>query len=444
MTERIQPHKPDLVNDALKILNVNHLRVTRQINGQSHELEYTAPDIGLYKHIYLWDTCFHAIGLSALDEESRDRAQRELETLLVFQRDDGFIPIVSFPTGKETLSQVAFYHYFKDGSYGTKLTQPPVLPVAIEEVYNKTKDREFLKRILPKAAKFVDYLNSARDPNGQHLATTIHPYETGIDSTPSINEQMGFKKDKPKVIPTMFKFQQLLRKHAKMKWNEEELVKSGSFRMQSVFFNSLKAQAERSLGNLYAEIGDEENSEIYLQLYEQTVQALVQKCWDPETEFFYDLDANGNQVKVKTIGAFSTLNLDIGKERADTLVHKHLKSPNEFWADYPVPSVAMDEPSFRPDGGFVIWIGETWINTNYEIIKGMISKHYYNEAYLLGLSTLQMIEKSGFREHYRPDSAKGGGAKNFGWSAALTIKIVQFVETLEGQLHPEEKQTLLI
>ena len=52
--------------------------------------------------------------------------------------------------------------------------------------------------------------------------------------------------------------------------------------------------------------------------------------------------------------------------RAQRLVER-LTDPAQFWPPFPVPSVALDEPSFTDD----MWRGPTWPSYNLLIIQGL-------------------------------------------------------------------------
>jgi hypothetical protein len=54
---------------------------------------YTVPTHGLYPYQWNWDSAFVALGFAEFD---RDRAWREIETLISAQWEDGMIPHIVF------------------------------------------------------------------------------------------------------------------------------------------------------------------------------------------------------------------------------------------------------------------------------------------------------------------------------------------------------------
>ena len=86
--------------------------------------------------------------------------------------------------------------------------------------------------------------------------------------------------------------------------------------------------------------------------------ALLERCLDPATGLFYDLAGRDERpVRVSTWSALSPLMLDtLPEDVRRRLVEEHLLDPRRYRAPFGIPSVAMDEPSFRP--GFDLW--RTW------------------------------------------------------------------------------------
>lgn len=97
------------------------------------------------------------------------------------------------------------------------------------------------------------------------------------------------------------------------------------------------------------------------------------------------------------------------------MIIKKLKS-KEFWSEFPVPTVSLDEPSFDPEG---FWRGPTWIATNWFIYKGLKNYGFDDIAKQIKNSSGALIEKSGFREYFNPHTGDGFGAENFTWGGLI-------------------------
>ena len=83
---------------------------------------------------------------------------------------------------------------------------------------------------------------------------------------------------------------------------------------------------------------------------------IIDKLYCPEDAAFYDLDAQGNFVRVRSDVISRVLGehvLDLGhaRDRAifEALWSRQLHNPKAFWAPYPLTSIAQDDPAFvRP------------------------------------------------------------------------------------------------
>jgi hypothetical protein len=83
---------------------------------------------------------------------------------------------------------------------------------------------------------------------------------------------------------------------------------------------------------------------------------ILDKLYSPEDAAFYDLDAQGNFVRVRSdvisrVLGEHVLDLAHARDRAifEALWSRQLHNPRAFWAPYPLSSIAQDDPAFvRP------------------------------------------------------------------------------------------------
>lgn len=119
------------------------------------------------------------------------------------------------------------------------------------------------------------------------------------------------------------------------------------------------------------------------------------------------------KIKVKTWAIFTPLFAKIlSQEEAEKLVSNHLLNKNEFWTNFPIPTTSLDEPAFDPQG---FWRGPTWIAINWFIYKGLLNYGFNDIAKKIKKSSLELLQKSGFREYFNPFTGEGWGAHNFTW-----------------------------
>lgn len=83
---------------------------------------------------------------------------------------------------------------------------------------------------------------------------------------------------------------------------------------------------------------------------------ILEKLYSPEDAAFYDLDAQGKFVRVRSDAISRVLGEHVldpadRRDRAifDAIWNRQMHNPRAFWAPYPLPSIALDDPVFvRP------------------------------------------------------------------------------------------------
>jgi len=55
---------------------------------------------------------------------------------------------------------------------------------------------------------------------------------------------------------------------------------------------------------------------------------------------------------------------------------------------------------------------------------GLLKYGYKNEAGLIKQGVLELVENHGFREYYDPYKGQGLGGRDFSWTAALAIDMI--------------------
>ena len=105
-----------------KALAINKVNV-RSAEGKI-PCTWTTPDRVPHRHMWLWDSVFHALAIVTYNEEL---AKDAIRAVLCQAREDGFIPCTMSPSGSDDA------------------TQPQVLSWGVWEIYKKTGDKKFLE-----------------------------------------------------------------------------------------------------------------------------------------------------------------------------------------------------------------------------------------------------------------------------------------------------------
>ena len=166
------------------------------------------------------------------------------------------------------------------------------------------------------------------------------------------------------------------------------------------------------------------------------MMALVDEfMWDETDGMYYDIDARThvrNRVK-SPMGFMPLLSRHARPERVARLV-EHITNPREFWCAYPLPSVALNEPTFDPIDMFR---GATWVNVNWMVIEGLSRQGYADLARELARKTVELVGPrytDGVRtrsprlwEWYHPLTGEELGNCQYSWAGLVIDLILRFL-----------------
>lgn len=415
---------------------------------------HTVPAGGPYPHQWLWDSCFIAIGLRHIDV---DRAQMELKSLTRGQWSNGMIPHMIFAAGeshwadrniwRSWLNPAAPDHYSTTG-----ITQPPMLAEAVMRVGKKlsvAERRTWYQTMYPAVLSFHEWLYKERDPHQEGLVLQIHPWETGLDNTPPWMHEMRehqlpfwiraltkLKLDKPLtllrrdvrfVMPGQrittadaLAFYSIQRRLRRKNYDIDRILTHSFFAIEDLAYNCILIRANHCLIQIAKTIKKDIPKELSEEM-NKTGEALEQ-LWDAYSGQYYSRNfVTHKLIKEPSIATLLPLYAgSITKERAAELV-KLLISKKQFGPKYPVPSVPINSPWFKPHN---YWQGPVWINTNWLIIDGLERYGFKEEAELVKRSCLSLVFEHGSYEYFSPLDGSPAGSHDFSWTAALTIDLL--------------------
>ncbi|GJQ60703.1 MAG: DUF547 domain-containing protein [Candidatus Scalindua sp. AMX11] len=431
----------DYIEKAKKILDDNWL-------GSS-----TKPAPSLYPHQWNWDSAFIAIGRSHYDTE---RAMQEIETLFKAQWSNGMIPQIVF-------NREALGHYFPEPDFWltersphapelyltSGITMPPVHAIAAEKIYmNARKSRlvlSFLKRIYPKILRLHEYLYRERDPKNEGLVYIRHPWESGIDNSPTWDEPLKRitvdktllppyeRKDlkhgiDPKTRPSdddYDRYVYLVDLFRKNEYDEARISTVCPFLIQDPLFNSILCRANESLIHLAELIG--ENPGTPKKWAEKTAGAIRDKLWNEEHDMFdaYDIVAD-KVIEADTSAGFLPLFAGAATREQAQKIYNRMNS-RSFCAlnqgnCFTIPNYDTQKEGFDRSN---YWRGPVWININWMLAHGLRRYGYTLKADSLQKDLLQLPIRYGFHEYFDSFEGTGYGTDNFSWTAALFIDIAE-------------------
>ncbi|MDP3993569.1 MAG: trehalase family glycosidase [bacterium] len=367
--------------------------------------QFTLPAPSTYPYQWFWDSCFHAIVLSHLNVED---AKKELRSVVAKQFENGMIPHMIYWEKSDLIN----IDWGREGT--SSLIQPPMLAHAVWTVFEKSEDKNFLEEMYAPLYHFYNYLLTERDPRGNHLAGIIHPDESGEDNSPRFDGALDLPPRHEPSLNTQ-KRMELVRQNASCNFDAPFCMKN-FFWVKDVPFNSIFAENLRVLAKIAAKLDHKDDALKFNEQYLLVVKAMRERMVE-DGLFWSTYGVDYKKIKVLTWAIFAPLFAKIlSHEEAQTLVDNHLLNPKEFWTKYPVPTVAKTDPSFDPKG---FWRGPTWIATNWFIYHGLMNYGMTDAAQEIKNSSLRLLQKSGFREQFDPETGEGLGAYDFTWGGLV-------------------------
>jgi len=251
----------------------------------------------------------------------------ELKNMEVSQDEDGFY--------KSLLIDRTMAHYANYTAWATY------------QMYLVHRNKEIVKEILPSLKKqILGWAKVMGNENDSLLIETDHK-RTGKEYQPSYWYFTDFPKDcKDKSLITPLK------------------------RVDRCIYQYLNMMGVSKLCEI---IGDNE-AEKYKAMAEKIKSEILEKMWDEETKFFYDLHyITDEKAMVKNIVGVYPYWAEITEEKHIDGI-KHLFEESEFNTPCPFPSASADCRVYRAEGGWqgnfikgrdgCLWDGPTWPYTN--------------------------------------------------------------------------------
>lgn len=413
-------------------------RATRLLeeNTQHHELDgrsyrFSCPSAGHYPFQWLWDSCFHAFVWAKTDPK---RAADELRSLLAWQRPDGFVPHVVF-WRQDKLNPFSWHYLESEGTLGdwaccrpprtSALSQPPVLATALEAVVDAAgQDGDtILHELLPPVARCYRYFARERDWHQLGLISSLCQFETGIDYSPAYDRAIGMRHPNPASLFLRSRFVQL--KHKRSGYDTARVF-AGRDHAIDPLMNAVYGQGLFALARLATRAGDQALAEWARAGGARVTQALLEHSYDERLGVFLVLYGNERRrQEVRSVQGLMPLILEDLPRDVTARLADQLEDPRHFGTDYPVPSVAVSEPTFRRNvklwGVRFIWRGPCSMNTNWLLAGGLKQHEHAELAARVGSASRDMARRGGFSEFYDPLSGRALGVHRFGWATLAAL-----------------------
>lgn len=333
----LDPARDHLLRKCLSVMKVNALSAEGTI-----PVLWTTPDRVPHRHMWLWDSVFHAFGMNHVDAAA---SWSYLEAVLACQNDDGMIS-----------------HMMEVDGGRSGITQPPILAWGVWENHRVTSDREPLARALPRLEAYLQWNLDHRDRNGNGLLEweisgepRCRSGESGLDNSP--------------------------------RFDAAAIV-------DAVDFSAFQAHDMEYLARIADELGRPGDAARWRERSQHMTRQIHELLWNEDAGLYTDRDLDGRLSGVKAVSGFLPLLLgNVPSGRVEALA-AHVSNPQTFGAAVPIPSASLDEPTWSTD----MWRGATWINLNWLVIQGFRRCHRHDVADGLVSKTLDCVERY-YREY---------------------------------------------
>ena len=353
---------------------------------------FCPPNPEVYPHLWLWDSCFHAIAWSALGDGGR--GVRELTSCLDGQLDSGFVPHMRY------LGPSANRGPLTDRS---SFTQPPIYAHAAHVLARGGNHPG--AALVGRIASGLDWLGQhRRTPEG--LIYVVHPWETGTDDSPRWDDWVS--------LPGY--------DHAAYSAYDRELVAETYFDSTGAAvwsracasvpasFNALCAHAALECAAL---TGDD----LWRERGEELAGVADDLLWDEHERLWIDqpLIGGGPRCRVPTLdGTLGALVTDDAGKAERALAQ--LTDPDRFGAPYGPAYLPRRHSTYDP-GQY--WRGAAWPQLGY--LSALAAERWGDDATYAGLRERSYAGAlaSGFAEYWNPENGEGLGAIPQGWAAVV-------------------------
>jgi hypothetical protein len=429
-------------------------RGAQQVLERNRRGAWTCPSDELYPHLWLWDSCFIAIGVARYDPP---RAATELRSLFRGQWQNGMVPHMVFGEEDHDVGSRRLWQSRKNPQAPhdvdtSCITQPPLPAVAAWAVAQElptAERRDLLADLFPRLVAYHEWLYRERDLEHRGLVTLIHPWECGLDTTPPWMEQLGrmsapwwmrvalrlhlarvvrFLRRDTRFVPACerpsdddgLRMLVLARRAKRHDFELRRMPARESVLVEDLAFNAILVVANGALAQIAADLDVALDPELTACC--SATQSGLEGLWDESSGQFYSRNAvTGEAIETSTVATFLPLWAGVTSERASRLVAL-LRDERAYRPEFPVPSVAVDAPGFDANR---YWKGPTWVNMNWMIVQGLLACAEPRMADELRRHTLDLVERTGFYEYFSPVTGQGFGAKEFSWTAALVVDLLE-------------------
>ncbi|MFL6206382.1 MAG: MGH1-like glycoside hydrolase domain-containing protein [Acidimicrobiales bacterium] len=351
---------------------------------------FCVPNAVTYPWQWLWDSCFHAVVWAHLGDE---RAIAELHSALSVQAEDGFVPHLRYGDGPSPHADL----WGRSGA--STITQPPMYGHAVAELVRLGLAPS--DEVVDRSHRGLAFLLRQRRRSPAGLVEVCHPWESGCDDSPRWDDAIPGSS-----AAARYRWKGDL--VASIEWSSRGTpLHNAAFAVGSAGFSALVAWNAMELA---AVTGDDE-----LRGEASELAEAIDERWDAELVTWVDDGSTAaGSGATRTLDALLPVLL---RPRADAL--SALVDPGAFGAPYGPRGVHAAEPTYDPTA---YWRGSAWPQLGYVLWVASTRSGSDEARSALARSIVAGASRSGYAEHWAPDTAAPLGAVPQSWSTlALAV-----------------------
>jgi len=353
---------------VLDRIHSHHLRTWNGLDGNIFFISDAYPGVWL-EHVY------DGVAWADYCPEQHEVSRNQVRLFLNWQKPDGQLPCYVWAT------KTGYTQTQECVSFGS---------LCLDACSQNPQDTALLSDCYKACAAWDAWLCQNRMTLGTGLVEMFCGYDTGHDNSGRLNG---------------LKYPGNICADAAVPPADDDALPILAPDMNAVFFGNRMALAQMA-----GMLGLPEEAAVWRAKAQDVKKKLFEICYNEQDQFFYDVDRQGVQRKVKSISITNLFTEGVlDRDLGDQIFERYLHDPHEFWTPYPFPAVSISDP--------------TWVQN----LPGN-SWGFYSQG-LTALRTLRWMEKYGRANEMEEIMAKWVSA----WSQSTTTPFGQELHPITGQ-----------
>ena len=163
----------------------------------------------------------------------------------------------------------------------SSITQPPMIAYSVERIYQKNKDKIFIKEVFDNLDKYYKWLHDERAED--YLLAVLHPWETGADDFVPWDNVYGVKNPSKEIL--MEHKQNILDEYIDSGLDSKKFLKKYIFNVKGLLFNSIYLRNLESMLFL-SELIKSDKASYYKDIIPRIKESFIQNFYNKKTGLY--------------------------------------------------------------------------------------------------------------------------------------------------------------